>query len=96
MTVGVGYGDNLNQAKQIIEALLAADARVLKDPEPVVAVANLGDSSVDFVVRPWVNSADYWGFKFDFTQAVKERFDAEGVSIPYPQRDIHIFQETAS
>lgn len=96
MTIGVGYGDDLNKAKTIIEELIAKDERVLKDPEPQVAVANLGDSSVDFVVRPWVNSADFWGFKFDFTKAVKELFDAEGVSIPFPQRDIHVFQETGS
>ena len=96
MVVGVGYGDDLNKAKQIMEDLLAADERVLKDPAPTVAVSNLGDSSVDFVVRPWVNSADYWAVKFDFTQAVKEKFDAEGVSIPFPQRDVHLFQESAS
>lgn len=96
MTVGVGYGDDLNKAKKIMEDLLAADERVLKDPAVTIAVANLGDSSVDFIVRPWVNSADYWAVKFDFTKAVKEKFDAEGISIPFPQRDIHVFQETAS
>lgn len=96
MVVGVGYGDDLNKAKQIMVALLEADERVLKEPAPQVAVSNLGDSSVDFVVRPWVNAADYWTFKFDFTQAVKEKFDAEGVSIPFPQRDVHLFQESAS
>jgi len=96
MVVGVSYGDDLNKAKQIMEDLLAADERVLKDPAPTVAVSKLGDSSVDFVVRPWVNSADYWAVKFDFTQAVKEKFDAEGVSIPFPQRDVHLFQESAS
>jgi small conductance mechanosensitive channel len=96
MTVGVGYGDDLNKAKQIMEDILAADERVLKDPAVTIAVANLGDSSVDFIVRPWVNAADYWAVKFDFTKAVKEKFDAEGVSIPFPQRDIHLFQENAS
>ena len=96
MTVGVGDGDDLNKAKQIMEDLLAADERVLKDPAVTIAVANLGDSSVDFVVRPWVKSADYWAVKFDFTKAVKEKFDAEGISIPFPQRDIHVFQENAS
>ena len=75
--------------------ILAADERVLKDPVPQIAVSNLGDSSVDFVVRPWVNAADYWAVKFDFTQAVKEKFDAEGVCIPFPQRDVHLFQEAA-
>lgn len=96
MTIGVGYGDDLNNAKQIIDDLIAADDRILKDPPPQVAVANLGDSSVDFVVRPWVNAADFWAVKFDFTKAVKEKFDAEGISIPYPQRDVHVFQENAS
>jgi small conductance mechanosensitive channel len=96
MVVGVGYGDDLNKAKQIMEDLIAADERVLKEPAPQVAVSNLGDSSVDFVVRPWVNAADYWTFKFDFTKAVKEKFDEEGVSIPFPQRDVHLFQENAS
>ena len=96
MTIGVGYGDDLNKAKQIMLDLLAADDRVLKDPAVQVEVANLGDSSVDFVVRPWVNAADYWGVKFDFTKSVKERFDAEGISIPYPQQDVHMFQQSAS
>ncbi len=95
MTVGVGYGDDLNKAKRIIEELLSADARVLADPAPQIVVANLGDSSVDFAVRPWVNSGDYWAVKFDFTKAVKEAFDAQGVSIPFPQRDVHVFQESA-
>ena len=96
MTLGVGYDDDLNKAKQIIEDLLAADERVLKDPVATIAVANLGDSSVEFVIRPWVNSADYWSVKFDFTKAVKEKFDAEGISIPYPQSDVHVFQEKSS
>ena len=96
MVVGVGYGDDLNKAMKIMEDLLAADERVLKDPAVTIAVSNLGDSSVDFIVRPWVNSADYWAVKFDFTKAVKEKFDAEGISIPFPQRDIHLFQENAS
>ena len=96
MTLGVGYGDDLNKAKKIMEDLLAADERVLKDPVATIAVANLGDSSVEFVIRPWVNSADYWSVKFDFTKAVKEKFDAEGISIPFPQRDVHVFHEKTS
>lgn len=95
MTVGVGYSDDLNKARQIMADLLEADERVLKEPATTIAVANLGDSSVDFVVRPWVNSADYWNVKFDFTKAVKEAFDAQGISIPFPQRDVHVFKETA-
>lgn len=82
--------------EEVIETVFSADQRVLKDPAVTIAVANLGDSSVDFIVRPWVNSADYWAVKFDFTKAVKEKFDAEGVSIPFPQRDVHMFQENAS
>ena len=96
MTLGVGYDDDLNKAKKIIEDLLAADERVLKDPVATIAVAKLGDSSVEFVIRPWVNSADYWSVKFDFTKAVKEKFDSEGISIPYPQSDVHVFQERSS
>lgn len=96
MVVGVGYGDNLDKAKTLIEAVIAEDSRVLSEPAPQVAVSNLGDSSVDFIVRPWVKKEDYWGVKFDFTKAIKERFDAEGISIPFPQRDIHIFNEDAS
>ena len=96
MTVGVSYTDDLNKAKSIIEGLIKAEERILEEPAPQVAVANLGDSSVDFVVRPWVNAGDYWAVKFDFTKAVKEKFDEEGISIPFPQRDIHLFQENAS
>lgn len=96
MTVGVSYTDDLNKAKKIIEDLIEADERILKEPAPQVVVGNLGDSSVDFIVRPWVNADDFWPVKFDFTKAVKEKFDAEGVSIPFPQRDVHLFQESAS
>ncbi len=96
MVVGVGYGDDLDKAKQIMEDLLAADERVLKDPAVTIAVSNLNDSSVDFVVRPWVNSPDYWAVKFDFTKAVKEAFDKEGISIPYPQQDVHMHTVSAS
>jgi small conductance mechanosensitive channel len=96
MVFGVGYGDDLNKAKQILEDLIAADERVLQEPAPVVAVSNLGDSSVDFVVRPWTKASDYWPFKFDFTKAAKEKFDQEGISIPFPQRDVHLFEEKSS
>lgn len=96
MTIGVSYSDDLNKAKRLIEELIEADQRILKEPAPQVAVANLGDSSVDFVVRPWVNAADFWAVKFDFTKAIKEKFDEAGVSIPFPQRDVHLFQEHAS
>ncbi|NBB79399.1 MAG: mechanosensitive ion channel [Verrucomicrobia bacterium] len=96
MTFGVSYSDDLNKTKAILEELIEADERILKDPAPQVVVGNLGDSSVDFIVRPWANTADFWAVKFDFTKAVKERFDAEGISIPFPQRDVHVFQENVS
>lgn len=95
MVFGIGYDDDLKKAKQILEDLLKDDDRILEDPAPLVAVSELADSSVNFVVRPWVNSADFWAVKFDFTEAVKMTFDAEGISIPYPQQDVHIHQQEA-
>ena len=70
------------------------DDRILKDPECLIAVAELADSSVNFNVRPWVNTSDYWGVKLDFTEAVKKRFDKEGISFPFPQQDVHLFQKS--
>lgn len=93
MVVGIGYDADLKKAKEVLLALVAADERILKDPAPTVAVAELADSSVNFVVRPWVASADYWAVKFDLTEAVKLRFDAEGISIPFPQMDVHLLKE---
>ncbi len=86
---GIGYGDDLKKAKEVLMELALADERVLQDPEPMVAVGELADSSVNLVMRVWVNSGDYWGVKFDTTEAVKLRFDQEGISIPFPQMDIH-------
>lgn len=90
MVVGVGYDDNLAKVKKVLEKILASEDRILKDPEFLIAVSELGDSSVNLVVRPWVNSADYWPVKFDLTEKIKTTFDEEGISIPYPQRDLHI------
>tara|TARA_R110002072_G_scaffold178580_2_gene334626 strand:+ start:10928 stop:11719 length:792 start_codon:yes stop_codon:yes gene_type:complete len=90
MVFGIGYDDDIKKAKDLLMELITDDERILKDPEPVVAVSELADSSVNFVVRPWVSSADYWGVKFDFTEAVKLRFDKESISIPYPQQDVHL------
>jgi len=95
MVFGIGYGDDIDKARQVIVEILAADDRVLKDPATQVAVSELADSSVNFVVRPWVKTGDYWGMVFDTTEAVKKRFDAEGISIPYPQSDVHVYQQTA-
>ncbi len=96
MLIGVGYGDDLNKARQIILDLIKADERILQEPEPQVLVSNLGESSVDFVVRPWVNSPDFWATKCDLTQKIKEKFDEEGINIPFPQRDVHLIQEKVS
>jgi small conductance mechanosensitive channel len=75
---------------------MAADSRILPEPEPVIAVSNLGDSSVDLVVRPWCQGADYWNLRFDLTQRFKEGLEAAGCSIPYPQTDVHLHQVAAS
>ncbi|KPJ96641.1 MAG: hypothetical protein AMJ53_00185 [Gammaproteobacteria bacterium SG8_11] len=94
MKFGIGYGDDMKKAKKVMEDVLAKDQRVLKDPAPTVAVVELGDSSVNFVCRPWVNTSDYWPVYFDITQKVKEAFDKEGISIPFPQRDVHVYQHS--
>lgn len=96
MVFGIGYSDDLLKAKQLLMEILTSDERVLQDPAPVVAVLELADSSVNFAVRPFVEVQDYWGVLVDTTEAVKLRFDQEGLSIPFPQRDIHLFQETSS
>ncbi len=93
MVFGIGYDDDLLKAKRILEELVQADERVLKDPAPLVAVSELGDNSVNFIVRPWVNSADNFALRLDFTEKVKLRFDEEGITIPYPQMDVHFYKE---
>lgn len=92
LVMGVGYDDDLNLAQDTMMKVITADDRVLEDPAPVVAVDNLGASSVDFVVRPWVNAGDYWQVKWDLTKALKEELEAAGLNIPYPQRDVHLYQ----
>ena len=95
MVFGIGYDDDLKRAKAILEEIVGNDDRILKDPAAVVAVSELADSSVNFVVRPWVKSADYWDVLWDTTETVKLRFDAEGISIPYPQMDVHLHKQDA-
>jgi small conductance mechanosensitive channel len=90
MVFGIGYNDDLKKAKELLMELVQSDKRILKEPEPLVAVSELADSSVNFVVRPWTKKEDYSAVKFDFTEAVKLRFDEEGISIPYPQQDVHV------
>jgi len=92
LVFGIGYDDNIDKARQVIEDIIAQDDRVMKDPAPAVVVAELANSSVNFKVRVWTTADDYWGFYFDTTETVKKQFDAEGISIPFPQRDIHIYE----
>lgn len=89
MVFGIGYDDDLLKAKQIIMDILTADDRILKDPAPAVALGELADSSVNFNVRPWVKSADYWAVYSDTHEKIKLEFDKQGISIPYPQMDVH-------
>ena len=89
MVFGIGYDDDIKKAKDILNRILEEDERILKDPAPVVAVAELADSSVNFNVRPWCATGDYWNVYFDTHEKVKLAFDAEGISIPYPQMDVH-------
>ncbi|MAC46035.1 MAG: mechanosensitive ion channel protein MscS [Oceanospirillum sp.] len=92
LTVGIGYGDDLLKAKKVLQQLVAEEERGLKEPESLVAVSALADSSVNFTVRIWVKSEDYWPTYFDMTEKVKLKLDEEGISIPFPQRDVHIYQ----
>ncbi|MCG8670919.1 MAG: mechanosensitive ion channel [Pseudomonadales bacterium] len=94
-TFGIGYGDDLLKAKEVLQELVTSDERVLKDPDYQILVGELADSSVNIIVRAWVNAADYWGVFFDMQENVKLRFDKEGISIPFPQQDIHIYQEAS-
>lgn len=90
LVVGVSYDDDLKEARKVIETVLSSDERILKEPAPTVAVSELADSSVNFVVRPWVKAVDYWDVYFDMTGSIKVALDLQGITIPYPQQDIHI------
>ncbi len=96
LVIGVGYDDDLQKVRKALEEVLAADEKILKDPAPSIAVCELADSSVNFAVRPWVNVADYWDVYFGVQEATKIKFDAEGISIPFPQRDVHLINEQPS
>ncbi len=95
LVIGVGYEDDLKLVKNTLEEILASDERILKDPAPAVALAELADSSVNFNVRPWVKSADYWAVRSDLLEKIKLTFDEKGINIPYPQMDVHIDQKAA-
>jgi small conductance mechanosensitive channel len=93
LTIGIGYGDDVLKAKKVLGEILKTENRILETPAPKIAVSELADSSVNFVVRPWVKTSDYWDVYFDLTEKIKLTFDQEGISIPFPQQDVHFFQE---
>jgi small conductance mechanosensitive channel len=92
LVIGIGYDDDIKLAKNVLEEIVASDERVLADPAPTIAVSELGDSSVNLVVRPWVATSDYWPVLFNLTERIKLTFDERGISIPFPQRDVHVKQ----
>jgi len=92
MVFGIGYSDDIDKAKNVIQDVIKNDPRILDDPAPQIVVGELADSSVNFKVRPWVKSADYWSVYFDLTETIKKKFDENNISIPFPQTDVHLFQ----
>ena len=96
MVFGIGYDDDIKSAEQVFANMIKADPRVLNEPAPTVAVAELADSSVNFVVRPWVKTSDYWDVKFELTEKIKMALDEAGISIPFPQQDVHMHQVVQS
>ncbi len=96
LVIGIGYDDDIAKAKGILKAIIKKEERILEDPATNIAVSELGDSSVNFVVRPWVKTSDYWDVYFALTEEIKITFDREGISIPYPQQDVHLFSEQKS
>jgi len=91
-TFGIGYSDDIDKARSVIMKVLNNDERILKEPEPLVKISNLGDSSVDFATRVWVKYGDYWSVFFDTNEKIKKEFDSEGISIPFPQQDVHLYK----
>jgi len=96
MVFGIGYSDDMDKAAGILEDVVRRHELVMDDPAPVIKVHELADSSVNLVCRPWAKTSDYWTVYWDITKQAKQRFDAEGISIPFPQRDVHVFQELAT
>ncbi|MEC9335154.1 MAG: mechanosensitive ion channel domain-containing protein, partial [Pseudomonadota bacterium] len=92
MTFGIGYDDDIDKAKKVLQRLFEEDERSLTDPAPRICVGGLGDNSVDLMFRPWVATDDLWPYYWDMQEKVKKAFDEEGISIPYPQRDVHLYK----
>jgi len=93
LSIGIGYGDSMQKAKDVLACIIAEESRILAEPAPAIAVAELAASSVNLVVRPWVKTEDYWAVRLDLTEKIKAEFDREGISIPFPQQDVHLFVE---
>jgi small conductance mechanosensitive channel len=92
MVFSISYGDDIDQARTVIQEIISSDERILKEPAPVIALSALAESSVDFVVRPWVESGNYFAVLWEVTEKVKKRFDESGITIPFPQRDVHLYE----
>lgn len=95
LVIGIGYASSIQKALEVLMDLMKKDERILQDPAPQIAVAELADNSVNFVVRPWVKKEDYWSVRFDLTRAIKEAFDENGIEIPFPQRVVHMISQGA-
>ncbi len=95
MIIGIGYDSDIRLARDTLQTIIAADDRILKDPETRIAVSELADSSVNFIVRPWVKSDDYWDVKFDLNEKIKLAFDDKEIAIPYPQMDVHLHKQAS-
>ena len=93
LVFGIGYDDNVEEAKSLMQRVMDADERILKDPAPTIMLLELADSSVNFAIRPWVNSADYWSVRGDLLEGLKKTLEDNGLSIPYPQHDVHIVSQ---
>ncbi|UYG08613.1 mechanosensitive ion channel family protein [Halomonas sp. M4R1S46] len=91
LVVGVGYDDDIDTVRRVLQGVVAEDPRVLEDPAPTIRMSAMGDSSVSWIVRPWVKAEDYWDVHWEMTEEIKRRFDVEGISIPFPQRDVHVY-----
>lgn len=96
LVIGIGYDDDIKKAKAVLHRILQEDNRILETPAPTIAVSALSDSSVNLVVRPWVKTSEYWNVYFDVTEKIKLTFDEQGISIPYPQQDVHLYTEPAA
>lgn len=95
LVIGISYDDDVQEAKSILQDLVQADSRILAEPAPKIALAEFADSSVNFVVRPWVKTTEYWDVRFDLLDRIKKTFDERSITIPYPQRDVHLYEHKA-